>query len=172
MTRLSCRDFVAKQLIIFKVMRPLQSPMKSQVSPGRCRCHLYNDFFAAVEATGLTPVRFKFGRSFSTHVQIDAGNLSWTTPGVRWRKNERIRWDDTIVLLVLILDHVAILNLTSYHRPPLARSTKVIFSLFRNKTLIGRAEIDLTDALAKSELHLNEGTSSFRSFNPCLGADG
>ncbi|KZP25092.1 hypothetical protein FIBSPDRAFT_950476 [Athelia psychrophila] len=34
--------------------------------------------------------------------------------------------------------------------PPLARSTKVTFSLFRDKTLIGQAVIDLSEALAKS----------------------
>ncbi|KZP07669.1 hypothetical protein FIBSPDRAFT_939379, partial [Athelia psychrophila] len=92
----------------------------------------------AVEATGLASVRFKFGRSLSTSIQIDAGNLSWTTPGVPWKNNGIIRWDDKIII------------------PPSARSTKVTFSLFRGKTLIGRAEIDLTEALAKSELHLNE----------------
>ncbi|KZP25183.1 hypothetical protein FIBSPDRAFT_395109 [Athelia psychrophila] len=85
-----------------------------------------------VEATGLAPVRFKLGRSFTTHVQIDAGNLSWTTPGVKWRKDGTIRWDDKIVI------------------PPSAGSTNVTFSLFRDKTLIGRVEIDLSEALAKS----------------------
>ncbi|KZP25156.1 hypothetical protein FIBSPDRAFT_950529 [Athelia psychrophila] len=81
-----------------------------------------------VEATGLTQVRFKLGRSFITHVQIDAGNLSWTTPAVKWRKDGTIRWDDKIVI------------------PPSAGSTKVTFSLFRDTTLIGRAEIDLSGA--------------------------
>ncbi|KZP25176.1 hypothetical protein FIBSPDRAFT_1041650 [Athelia psychrophila] len=85
-----------------------------------------------VEATGLTPVRFKLGRFFTTHVQIDAGNLSWTTPGVKWRKDGTMRWDDKIVI------------------PPSAGSTKVTFSLFRDTTLIGRAEIDLSGAPAKS----------------------
>lgn len=95
-------DFVAKPLIVIKVILPLQSLTRSQVSAGYYRYCLCTDCLAAVETAGLPPVRFKLGRSFTTHVRIDAGNFSWTTPEVQWKTNGISRWDDKIVMWVLI----------------------------------------------------------------------
>ncbi|KZP25168.1 hypothetical protein FIBSPDRAFT_394588 [Athelia psychrophila] len=51
-----------------------------------------------VEATGLRPYRVQKRKFSSTHFQINAGSLSWTTPRVQWQDNGIVRCNYTIVM--------------------------------------------------------------------------